>query len=122
MNDLFFITAPSQEVIDDGIIVALVGYVVVFVALVLLYGLFFYLPKILQYNIRQKLRKEGKEKCADTNLNISADVNAAISTALYLYFEELHDEESGLMTIKKVSKQYSPWSSKIHGLNHGPRN
>jgi hypothetical protein len=48
---------------------------------------------------------------------MTGEINAAISMALYLYFEELHDEESDVVTIKKVSKRYSPWSSKIYGLN-----
>jgi len=48
--------------------------------------------------------------------NINGDENAAICTALYLYFTELHDEEKYVMTVKKVSKTYSPWSSKIYGI------
>ena len=29
----------------------------------------------------------------------------------------MHDEESGVVTIKQVKKSYSPWSSKIYGVN-----
>ena len=39
-----------------------------------------------------------------------------IYAALYLFFSELHDEEKYVMTIRKVSKTYSPWSSKIYGI------
>ena len=45
--------------------------------------------------------------------------NAAICTALYLYFSELHDEEKHVMTVKRISKSYSPWSSKIYGVMKG---
>ena len=49
--------------------------------------------------------------------DISGDVLAAITAAIYLYSEELHDVENTVLTINRVSRTYSPWSSKIHGLN-----
>jgi len=45
---------------------------------------------------------------------------AAISMALHSYFSEAHDNESSIVTIQKVNKPYSPWSSKIYGLNVFP--
>jgi len=47
---------------------------------------------------------------------MTGEENAAIAAALYLFFSELHDEEKYVMTIRKVSKTYSPWSSKIYGI------
>jgi Oxaloacetate decarboxylase, gamma chain. len=47
----------------------------------------------------------------------SGEIIAAISMALYDYFSEKHDKESNIVTIKKVNKPYSPWNSKIYGLN-----
>jgi len=46
---------------------------------------------------------------------IPADVSAAIGLALYFY-NELHDEESNVLTIERISKNYSPWSSKIYSI------
>jgi Na+-transporting methylmalonyl-CoA/oxaloacetate decarboxylase gamma subunit len=109
----------------DGfaITVTVVGYGIVFIALVFMYFVYTLMPKVISMNIRQKLRKEGKHKEADEKtLDISGEVNAAISMALHLFFNEMHDEESNVMTIKKVSKRYSPWSSKIYGLNTYNRN
>jgi hypothetical protein len=60
---------------------------------------------------------EGKRQTVASNLAASGDVYAAIASAIYLYSEELHDVESTVLTINKVSRTYSPWSSKIHGLN-----
>jgi glutaconyl-CoA/methylmalonyl-CoA decarboxylase subunit delta len=54
------------------------------------------------------------EKPAD---DMSADEIAAIGLALCSYFSDVHDQESNILTVKKVSKLYSPWSSKIYGLN-----
>jgi glutaconyl-CoA/methylmalonyl-CoA decarboxylase subunit delta len=48
---------------------------------------------------------------------ISGEEIAAISMALYSCFSEEHDNESDVVTIRKTSKSYSPWSSKIYGLN-----
>ena len=52
---------------------------------------------------------------------LSGEVNAAIVMALYLYSNELHDQEDPIITMTKVSRTYSPWSSKIYGLRKSPR-
>ena len=49
--------------------------------------------------------------------DVSGETNAAIAAAIHLYNEELHDEENTVLTINRISRTYSPWSSKIHGLN-----
>lgn len=53
--------------------------------------------------------------------DISGEVNAAIALALYMYSNELHDQENPVITMIKVSRTYSPWSSKIYGLRKSPR-
>lgn len=50
--------------------------------------------------------------------HLTAGDSAAIAMALHLYYSEVHDEESAIITIKTVEKRYSPWSSKIYGLNN----
>ncbi len=42
----------------------------------------------------------------------------AISMALHLLFDEVHDTESNVITIKRIERRYSPWSSKIYGVNN----
>ena len=109
-----------DAIFPEGIIIAVVGYITVFLALVILYFVFTYLSKTLNYRARQKLRKEGRYRTAEEKqLFIPGDVSAAISVALYLY-HELHDEESNVITIKRISKTYSPWSSKIYTLREFP--
>jgi len=49
------------------------------------------------------------------------EVSAAIAMALHLYFAELHDYERTVLTIKKVVRPYSPWSSKIYAMRNMPR-
>ena len=106
----------------SGITVAIVGWLIVFAALVLLVIVFSQTPKIIYYNRRKKLKEKTKQAVVtDDELHIAGDVSAAISTALCLFFDEIHDEESNIITIKRVRKTYSPWSSKIYGLRVWPR-
>lgn len=103
---------------SDALTVALVGYVTVFVALVVLFLLFLNLPRLINFELRNRMKRKGKEvKVTPTAEQASGEENAAIAAALFLYFNQIHDEESNIVTIKKTSKLYSPWSSKIYGLN-----
>ena len=105
----------------SGVTVAIVGWLIVFAALVLLVVVFTQMPKLIYYNSRKKLKQKTKKAIVtDDDLHIAGDVSAAISTALYLFFDEMHDEESNVITIKRVRKTYSPWSSKIYGLRVWP--
>jgi Na+-transporting methylmalonyl-CoA/oxaloacetate decarboxylase gamma subunit len=65
--------------------------------------------------------KEIKTVSKSTDEEMSGEVNAAIAMALYLYQNELHDYENTVLTIHKVSRNYSPWSSKIYTLRKSPR-
>ena len=42
----------------------------------------------------------------------------AIAMALHLYYDEVHDNESNVITIKRIERRYSPWSSKIYGISN----
>ncbi len=97
------------------ITIAIVGYIIVFFVLVLLSLVFAYIPNLLKLRTKLAMRKKGEE-CKKCDEVISADTATAICLALYMHFN-VHDIESTRMTIKKVEKQYSPWSSKIHGIS-----
>ncbi len=111
-----FMEVPETTLIE-GIVISIVGYLIVFTALVLLYYFFDNLSKLINRQIKLRLRKEGKldQIKSDEDLNVPGEVTAAIGMALYLA-TAVHDEESNVLTIKKVSRVYSPWSSKIYGL------
>lgn len=106
---------------QGGWTVAIVGYSIVFVALVLLVIVFVNLPKLLHLNLRKKLVREGRSGAETDDLSIEGGVNAAIAMALHMHFNQNHDDESNIITIKKVTKNYSPWSSKIYGVMNQPR-
>ncbi len=116
--------APDFSQIDGfATTIAIVGYLVVFIALVLLYLVFYNLPSFLRMDLRKLiLGKNNKETAlSKEEVKVTGEINAAIGMAIFLYINELHDEESGVITIKKISKRYSPWSSKIYGLRQYPR-
>ncbi|MFO8002029.1 MAG: OadG family protein [Marinilabilia sp.] len=98
-------------------VITAVGYGVVFTALIGLIFVFKFMPKVLNYPAKRRLKREGKGEGGREEY-IAGEVNAAIGTALGLYFAELHDEESKVITIKRVKRRYSPWSSKIYNMNN----
>jgi Na+-transporting methylmalonyl-CoA/oxaloacetate decarboxylase gamma subunit len=110
-----------KQVDPFGLGMTVIGYAIVFIALLLLYIVFYNLSKIIQLKLRRILRREGVIDKEKKDLSIPGEVNAAIAMALHLYFQELHDEESAILTINRSPKIYSPWSSKIYGLRQHPR-
>ncbi len=100
--------------------ITLIGWGIVFAALVTLVIIFSNVPKIHVFFTERRLRRQGKLEDHETiTMNdVSGEENAAIAMALYMYFNEQHDEESGVITIKRIERRYSPWSSKIYGLNN----
>lgn len=104
---------------SSNVTIFIVGYLVVFFALVLLYLVFNYFPGLLKVKRRRELAKKGKSVDGkEVASDISGEVNAAIGMALHLYFSETHDAESFKSTIKRVSRTYSPWSSKIYNVRN----
>ncbi len=104
--------------------IAIVGYVIVFLALLILYVVFANLPKLLKiksYLSRKKknLLNNGNNSNGEENyVEMTGQENAALATAIYMYLYQMHDEENTTITIKKVKKDYTPWSSKIHSMNN----
>ena len=114
--------AQLSVIKEEGIIISITGYLIVFFALLLLYYSFKMASKFLQYNIKKKLTRLGKMPHIKENqsFEIPGQVMAAIAMTIYLS-RELHDDESNILTIKKASRAYSPWSSKIYGLQEFKR-
>ena len=105
-----------------GIAMAVIAMSIVFTSLLLLYLTFKYIAKL--YNIdRKKLfrkRQPGIE-IQEEDEEIPGETLAAISLTLHLYHQQMQGLEDAVMTIKKASKAYSPWSSKIYGLRRIPK-
>ena len=105
---------------NSEIILTVLGYSIVFLALLTLYIFLSNLTKLLIASRRKKLKAAGKT--ADvTDLTISGETAAAISTTILLHYREVHDFENTVITIKKVQSAYSPCNSKLYGLRQNPK-
>lgn len=103
----------------NGHLITIVGIGVVFAALACLSIFFAYLTKALQLSLRKKREKLGEITPASPQVgDTTGEIDAAIFSALHLHFSELHDMENTVLTINKVQRVYSPWSSKIYGLRN----
>ena len=123
MNILGEVIFDLSRITSEYTTLALVGYVIVFVALISLYFVFQYIPVLLSYftkrQLKRALKRKGDQEEVNDDIAITGEVSAAISIALHLFFNELHDDEKTILTIKKISKRYSPWSSKIYNVTKG---
>ncbi|MDD3737847.1 MAG: OadG family transporter subunit [Lentimicrobiaceae bacterium] len=106
-----------------GVGMAIVAMSVVFISLILLYLLFKNTKRLYSIDIKGLFKsKKNKPEVQPTVVpDISGEVTAAISMALHLHSSSIHDNENTILTIKKVTRTYSPWSSKIYGLTKNPR-
>lgn len=108
-----------------GIGMAMVAFSVVMCALALLYLFFKVLSKLFQTKVTINLKHKRtasvniEEEESETQI-LSGEINAAIALAIHLYRNQLHDHEEAVLTIKKVTKTYSPWSSKLYMLRQMP--
>jgi len=105
----------SNNLNTENVIIAIIGIIIVFLSLSVLYLFLKLIPKIIEWQIRGSAKNKGLLN-GQKYEQLPSGVDAAISAALFLYFNEIHDEENAIMTIKKVSKTYSPWSSKIYSV------
>ena len=98
---------------------------IVFLALILLSVCFYIINNIgAARSKRKKMQAHGIQPAevhpAERPDNDSGEVIAAISMALNQHLNA-HDLESTILTIHKVRKPYSPWSSHIYNLRRNPR-
>lgn len=113
-----------------GLLMALLGMGIVFAALLMMYIIFRNTPRLYTASFRARMRELTSfrkavhpapvvEKAVEVMPgDITGETGAAIAAAIHLYRSELHDFEDTVLTIKKVSRTYSPWSSKIYGLRN----
>lgn len=75
--------------------------------------------KASQRNAQKAAEASGTKMSANAGQE-SGEIFAAISMALYELSDDNHDIENTVLTIRKVQRSYSPWSSKIYSLRQTP--
>lgn len=119
MSTLLSLSGIFGSIDKQAAVIVLIGYMIVFLALVILYLVFRYLmPWLFKIKLYRRAAKEGRALDDSEKQVLTGEVNAAIATALYLYFDEIHDYESNIITIRKVSRSYSPWNSKLYNMRN----
>ncbi|MDE5629442.1 MAG: OadG family protein [Muribaculaceae bacterium] len=108
---------------ENGFGMTIMAMCVVFSALLLLCLSFYGIGKIgAGISKLNKMRAHGvtRDEAAEHHVtHDSGEEIAAITMALYEHLNA-HDTESTILTINKVKRAYSPWSSKIYGLREVP--
>ena len=130
-----YITPSSNNVIRDvnnkietfakqdphGFSMALMAMGVVFSALLVLCLSFLLISKIGSAVARRN-KRESHENATEVP-GAAADSGEEIAAIVMALHEHLdaHDKESTILTINKVRRSYSPWSSKIYGMRRMPK-
>lgn len=129
MNTLYLSLLAVQDGLQvKGWIVTISGFLIVIMALVILFLIFSGVSKIINADWRSIVNKDKRKNevevvdnsnkdMSTSKNNINDDVIVAIGLALSMSME-VHDEESGVLTIKRTQRVTSPWASKILGINN----
>lgn len=105
---------------DDRLIPILIWLNILLLSAIVIY----FIVRVIRPWILKRLASIREEKEIQSEMSEDKDTGvgeadkAAIAAALYLYFNEMHDEESDIITVKRVSKTYSPWSSKLYSMRN----
>ncbi len=131
-----YITPKSANVINDtnnkiqlfaeydghGFGMAAMAMCIVFCSLLVLCLAFMAIDRLGQSAARHNKAKAHGVETSEEKRQIehdSGEVIAAICMAMYQHLNA-HDTETAVLTINKVKRAYSPWSSKIYGLRQLP--
>lgn len=121
------LTLDSNAKIDNfkkndalGVAMTITAMAVVFIGLFLLFVIFKQIGKLSISASKRNVRKSGAATTAADAGQESGEIFAAIATALYEMSDDNHDIENTVLTIHKVARNYSPWSSKIYSLRQTP--
>lgn len=107
----------------DGIGVTLMAMCIVLLALIVLSILFMIFGKFFAKKHKEKrnLANANEPVVVDDDDHTSGEVIAAIAMALDEHFNSKHDLEDTVLTIRRMKRAYSPWSSKIYNLREFPQ-
>lgn len=126
-NSLVNVDSKSKKMEEFdpyGAVMTVTAMSVVFLALILLYIVFRQVGKSSVRASQKRAQEKGHTTVTEADIEETAgEVYAAIAVALHLCLidEDEHDIENAILTIKRVTRNYSPWSSKIYSLRELPK-
>lgn len=106
---------------ETGIGMSLTAMLVVFIGLILLYASFRIVGSVaIKLSKRNAMKAHGitdHKTAKEIGLGQRpGEIYAAIGLAMHEHQEDVHDIENTILTINRVKRSYSPWSSKIYTL------
>ena len=115
-----------EEHDSDGIGMSISAMSVVFCGLILLFIAFKIVGKAsVSLSKRNAMKAKGitdKQEAKEKKLGEApGEIFAAIAMAMYEMQSDVHDVEDTVLTITRVKRSYSPWSSKIYTLRETPQ-
>lgn len=104
--------------------ITIIAMIIVLGALIIL-SIFFNIFGKISASLLSKKKLEAHGKTADEvdddhEAVDSGEVIAAISAALAEHFNDQHDVEDYILTIRRMRRAYSPWNSKIYNIRQEP--
>lgn len=116
--NLLAIEMPDAQMQFTGWLVTIIGFTIVIVSLIILFLVFKYISKLINYDWSKPKKSKKENTVLETKSSEDIDPNIAAAIAMALYLStEVHDYESDEVTITRIERRYSPWSSKIYGMN-----
>lgn len=108
-----------------GIGMSITAMLVVFLGLILLYASFRIVGSVaIRLSKKNAMRVHGitdNKEAKEIGLGQRpGEIYAAIGLAMHEHMEDVHDVENTILTINRVKRSYSPWSSKIYTLRETP--
>ena len=114
-----------EEHDSDGIGMSISAMSVVFCGLILLFIAFKIVGRVsVSLSKHNAMKAKGitdKQEAKEKKLGEApGEIFAAIAMAMYEMQSDVHDVEDTVLTITRVKRSYSPWSSKIYTLRETP--
>lgn len=117
--DLFISGFEISSIDKSTVVFVLVFQLIAVVAIFLLYRLYkLFFSAGVSVKPDNKNSEVSKKSVSGNHSPMEGKEKAAIAMAIYLHMNEMHDTESNIITIQRVSKAYSPWSSKIYNMRN----
>ena len=73
--------------------------------------------KIVSHIERHKSDDSQSRRLQRLVFGTDEEVYVAIATAIYMYQDDLHDDEDNVLTIQKVERAWTPWNAKFYNMN-----
>jgi len=113
----------NSATMDLGLLIVVLGLGVVFLSLIVLFFCMKLFVRVLNPTAKAASHKHGAMEIAGRTGDepMTGEIIAAICLAIRRSRDEFHDLEQTIITLNRITKPYSPWSSKIHGIRRPSR-